>query len=63
MGEFQPFHWLLVIGAALLLFGPKKLPDIGRSLGEALGQFKKALKHGLSATPEEKNSDSAAKLS
>ena len=33
----------LLAGLALLLFGPKKLPEIGRALGQGLGNFKKAL--------------------
>ena len=34
---------LLLIGAVLLLFfGPSKLPQLGRSLGEGIGEFKKA---------------------
>lgn len=34
---------LLIGGIALLLFGPKKLPSLGRSLGESIRGFKKAL--------------------
>lgn len=34
---------LLVGGIALLLFGPSKLPNLGRSLGESIRGFKKAL--------------------
>jgi twin arginine-targeting protein translocase, TatA/E family len=34
---------LLIGGIALLLFGPKKLPDLGRSLGEAIRGFKKGI--------------------
>lgn len=33
---------LLIFVVALLVFGPRKLPEIGRSLGKALGEFKKA---------------------
>ena len=36
-------HILLLIGVAALLFGPNKLPAIGRSVGEALRGFKKGL--------------------
>lgn len=36
---------LLLGGIALLLFGPTKLPKLGRSLGEAIRDFKKALDH------------------
>ena len=33
---------ILIIIAALFLFGPQKLPEIARSLGSALGEFKRA---------------------
>jgi sec-independent protein translocase protein TatA len=33
---------LLIFAVALIVFGPKKLPEIGRTLGKALGEFKKA---------------------
>ena len=33
---------LLIFVVALIVFGPKKLPEIGRTLGKALGEFKKA---------------------
>jgi sec-independent protein translocase protein TatA len=31
-----------IVGIALLIFGPKRLPEIGRALGQGLGNFKKA---------------------
>ncbi|MGM9999618.1 MAG: twin-arginine translocase TatA/TatE family subunit [Candidatus Bruticola sp.] len=37
-----PGELIVLAVAALLLFGPQKLPEIGRSLGEALGSLKKA---------------------
>ena len=33
---------LLIFVVALIVFGPRKLPEIGRTLGKALGEFKKA---------------------
>ncbi len=33
---------LLILAVALIVIGPKKLPDLARSLGKALGEFKKA---------------------
>jgi sec-independent protein translocase protein TatA len=33
---------IMIFVVALLLFGPRKLPDIGRSLGKALGEFRRA---------------------
>jgi sec-independent protein translocase protein TatA len=50
MGEglLQPMHLLLIFGIALLVFGPKKLPELGKGLGEAIRGFKKSLKEGES---------------
>jgi sec-independent protein translocase protein TatA len=42
-GLFQPMHLLLVFVIALLVFGPKKLPDLGKALGESIREFKKAI--------------------
>jgi sec-independent protein translocase protein TatA len=46
MGEglFQPLHILLIIGIALLLFGPSKFADLGKGLGEGIKNFKSAVK-------------------
>ena len=33
---------MLIFAVALIVFGPRKLPEIGRTLGKALGEFKKA---------------------
>ncbi len=38
-----PTEFLLIFGAILLLFGPSKLPDIARSLGEATQQYRKGV--------------------
>jgi sec-independent protein translocase protein TatA len=44
-GLFQPMH-LLVIGViAMLVFGPQKLPQIGKSLGEGIRGFRDAIKN------------------
>ncbi len=42
-GLFQPLHLLVILIVALLIFGPKNLPSIGKGLGEAIRGFKKAL--------------------
>jgi sec-independent protein translocase protein TatA len=52
-GLFQPMHMLVVFGIALLVFGPKKLPELGKGLGESIRGFKSA----ISAKEEEKPSD------
>ena len=44
MGYFQtPWHIVLILGIALLLFGGKKLPEIGKSLGSGMREFKDAI--------------------
>ena len=42
-GLFQPLHLIVIFLIALLVFGQKKLPDLGKGLGEAIRGFKKAL--------------------
>src|SRR2546429_9251493 len=42
---FSPGHIILVLIGALLIFGPKRLPDIGKSLGKGIREFKGALSH------------------
>jgi sec-independent protein translocase protein TatA len=42
MGILSPMHLALVMVIALLVFGPKKLPEIGKELGKAIREFKKA---------------------
>lgn len=44
MGEFSPWHWLLVIAIALLLFGTSKFSAVGKGLGEGIRNFKAAMK-------------------
>jgi len=54
-GLFQPMHLLVILGLALLVFGPKKLPELGKGLGESIRGFKSAMK-----TEEEKPTSIAA---
>ncbi len=42
-GLFQPMHLLIIAGIALLVFGPKKLPELGKGLGESIRGFKSAM--------------------
>ena len=54
MGEFSMSHWLLIAVILLLFFGPSKLPQLGKSLGQAINGFKA----GLNAKTEEENNGS-----
>ena len=55
-GLFQPAHLLVILGIALIVFGPKKLPELGRALGESIRVFKKGFDEEppprVSATPK-----------
>lgn len=42
-GLFQPLHVLMIFGIALLVFGPKKLPELGKGIGEGIRGFKTAM--------------------
>lgn len=43
-GMFQPLHLLVILVIALLIFGPSKLADLGKSLGEGIKGFKEAVR-------------------
>jgi len=43
-GLFQPMHLLIILAVGVLLFGPKKIPELGKGLGEGIRGFKDALK-------------------
>ena len=43
-GLFQPMHLIVIFGIALLVFGPKKLPELGKGLGDGIRGFKAAMK-------------------
>jgi sec-independent protein translocase protein TatA len=43
-GILAPWHWIIVIAIGLLVFGPKKLPELGSSLGKGIASFRHSLK-------------------
>jgi sec-independent protein translocase protein TatA len=54
-GLLQPMHLVLILGIALLVFGPKRLPELGKSLGASIRGFKDAVndeRHDSSAPAE-----------
>jgi sec-independent protein translocase protein TatA len=61
MGElFQPTHLLLVAIIAMIFLGPKRLPELGKGLGEGIRGFRDALKPP--ADPVSMPSDETKKL-
>jgi sec-independent protein translocase protein TatA len=52
-GLLQPMHLLVIFGIALLVFGPKKLPELGKGIGEGIRGFKAALKEEEEPTARE----------
>lgn len=55
-GLFQPLHLLVIFGIALLVFGPRKLPELGKGIGEGIRGFKAAI------NPKEDQIPTATKL-
>ena len=55
MGSFSALHWIIVALVIILLFGTKKLPELGSGIGKAISNFKKAYKDGnaIDVTPKE----------
>ena len=46
MGGLSLWHWLIVLLVVVLVFGTKKLRNIGSDVGGAVNEFKKAMKDG-----------------
>ena len=55
-GIFQPMHLLVIVGLALLMFGPKKLPELGKGIGEGIRGFKSAINGNDGPVPESHDS-------
>ena len=52
MGSFSIWHWLIVLVIVLLVFGTKKLKNIGSDLGGAVKGFKDGMKDGAASGNE-----------
>ena len=49
-GLMQPMHLLVILVIALLFFGPSKLGELGKGLGDGIRHFKNAMKEGSEPT-------------
>ncbi len=55
-GLLQPTHLLIIFAIALLIFGPKKLPELGKGIGDGF----RALKEGMKEKPAETTTTTTA---
>lgn len=51
MGIENPLHLLFIGAVALVVLGPKRLPQLARALGEGIREFREAIAHGASGEP------------
>ncbi len=52
-GLFQPMHLLVIAVIATLVFGPKKLPELGKGLGDGIRGFREAMRGEEPANKDE----------
>ena len=60
MGSFSIWHWLVVLLIVVLVFGTKKLKNIGSDLGGAVKGFKDGMKDGGTAAADDKTPEQVA---
>jgi len=53
-GLLQPTHLLFILLIVLILFGPGKLPELGKGLGKGIREFKDALRGAAEGSAEKK---------
>ena len=56
----QPIHILIIVLVALLVFGPRKLPEMGRSMGKMISEFRNGTRDITDSFREEANRPAAA---
>lgn len=57
-GRLGTTELLLILVLALILFGPGKLPDVGKAVGKAISEFKKGLAGGDAQSDNKEDSNS-----
>ncbi|HVC11097.1 MAG TPA: Sec-independent protein translocase subunit TatA [Burkholderiales bacterium] len=62
MGEFSIWHWLIVLVIVMLIFGTKKLRNIGTDLGGAVRGFKEGMREGTAEKPAEKPAEAPPQI-
>jgi sec-independent protein translocase protein TatA len=56
-GLLQPSHLFFILLIVLILFGPGKLPELGKGLGKGIREFKDALRGGMGGSSDNSPSD------
>ncbi|MGE5138805.1 MAG: twin-arginine translocase TatA/TatE family subunit [Rudaea sp.] len=61
MFGLQPWHLVVILGVALLVFGPSRLPEIGQAIGKSIREFREAatsaqdsIREGIEGRPEDR---------
>lgn len=62
MGTFSIWHWLIVLAIVLLIFGTKKLRNLGGDLGSAIRNFKQSMKDDDDKAKQEQAEADARKI-
>jgi sec-independent protein translocase protein TatA len=57
-GLLQPTHLLVILAVALFVFGPKKLPELGKGLGDGIRNFRDSMKQASETKPTETKDNS-----
>ncbi len=57
MGNIGLGEILILVLVVLILFGPNKLPELGKSLGKAVGEFRRGIREGLDDKDTSSKSD------
>ena len=53
-GLLSPVHMVIIMVIVLILFGPGKLPELGKGLGKGIREFKDALRGGIDGSSDKK---------
>ena len=64
-GLFQPMHLIVILFIALMVFGPRKLPELGKGLGDGIRSFKESMRNQTDepAMPAAAKSDKTSEAS
>ena len=60
-GLLRPQHLLVILIVVVFVFGGKKLPEVGKGLGDGIRHFRESFKQGASDEPEKSNLSSVEK--